>query len=110
MMKTRSTTISCTTFSTPMGDMLAASSDGAVTGLWFLGQRWFPKDADAWTNDDRAPVLELLRAQVAEYFAGRRRTFDLPLAPGGDRATTFQRAVWRAIAEVPFGSTITYGA
>jgi methylated-DNA-[protein]-cysteine S-methyltransferase len=43
--------------------------------------------------------------ELGEYFAGKRRKFDVPLAPAG---TPFQRAVWRAIAAVPFGSTINY--
>jgi methylated-DNA-[protein]-cysteine S-methyltransferase len=42
---------------------------------------------------------------MAEYFAGRRDTFDLPVAAHG---TEFQQSVWREIARVPFGKTITY--
>ena len=52
------------------------------------------------------PVLEEARRQLAEWFAGERTTFDLPLRPAG---TEFQRAVWRALAEIPFGETRTYG-
>jgi methylated-DNA-[protein]-cysteine S-methyltransferase len=107
-MNTHSTSISCTTFATPLGAMLASAEGDALTGLWFIGQRWFPRSVDAWTKDDDAPVFDLLRTQLGEYFAGERRAFDLPLAPGGDRASPFQRNVWDAIAAVPFGSTITY--
>ena len=45
-------------------------------------------------------------AQLAEYFAGKRREFDLPLAPHG---TPFQRRVWQALLSIPFGSVRTYG-
>jgi methylated-DNA-[protein]-cysteine S-methyltransferase len=45
-------------------------------------------------------------AQLAEYFAGRRRAFDLPLAP---RGTAFQQRVWQALCTIPFGSVRTYG-
>ncbi len=45
-------------------------------------------------------------AQLDEYFAGKRRTFDLPLAP---RGTAFQRAVWQALTLIPYGETISYG-
>lgn len=45
-------------------------------------------------------------AQVAAYFRGERRTFDVRIAPHG---TAFQRAVWRAIAAIPFGRTASYG-
>lgn len=44
--------------------------------------------------------------QLAEYFAGERRAFDLPLAPEG---TGFQQLVWRALTTIPFGETRTYG-
>lgn len=44
-------------------------------------------------------------AQLAEYFAGRRRTFDLELAADG---TDFQRAVWRELRRIPYGTTISY--
>lgn len=46
-------------------------------------------------------------AQLADYFSGARRSFDLPLAP---RGTPFQRLVWRAVAAIPFGETRSYGA
>lgn len=45
-------------------------------------------------------------AQLAEYFAGKRRDFDLPLAP---RGTEFQQRVWRALRAIPFGAVRTYG-
>jgi methylated-DNA-[protein]-cysteine S-methyltransferase len=51
-------------------------------------------------------VLVRAAAQLAEYFAGERRVFDLPLVPAG---TEFQRAVWHALARIPFGVTCSYG-
>ncbi|MEP7085140.1 MAG: methylated-DNA--[protein]-cysteine S-methyltransferase, partial [Betaproteobacteria bacterium] len=48
---------------------------------------------------------------IDQYFAGTRRAFDLPLNPGGSSmGTTFQRAVWSAIAAVPLGATTSYAA
>lgn len=54
----------------------------------------------------RSRVLQDARDQLAEYFAGTRRTFDLPLAPHG---TAFQRAVWTMLARIPYGETWSYG-
>jgi methylated-DNA-[protein]-cysteine S-methyltransferase len=51
-------------------------------------------------------VFERAEAQLAEYFAGRRRVFDLPLAL---RGTPFQRAVWTALLDIPYGETASYG-
>jgi methylated-DNA-[protein]-cysteine S-methyltransferase len=44
--------------------------------------------------------------QLAEYFAGKRRVFSLPLAP---RGTPFQRSVWQALRQIPYGETVSYG-
>ena len=102
--------ITSTGIETPLGPMLASAEEGALTGLWFIGQQHFPEGAKGWPEDGAAAVFETLRAQLAEYFGGRRRQFDLPMNPGGSRATAFQRAVWQAIAEVKFGETTTYSA
>jgi methylated-DNA-[protein]-cysteine S-methyltransferase len=51
-------------------------------------------------------VLERTAEQLAEYFAGERREFDLPLAA---RGTGFQEIVWRALLAIPFGETCSYG-
>lgn len=56
--------------------------------------------------DPEAPPLPEVRRQLAEYLAGGRRRFDLPLDPIG---TEFQRGVWRILLEIPFGQTRTYG-
>ena len=115
--------IKTTYFETPLGRMLAAAEDNALTGLWFIGQRYYPRAADGWVEDDGAQPFAALRTQLDEYFAGTRREFDLPLNPGGSHAlgsrlrgndsrgsTPFQRAVWSAIGAVPFGNTTSYAA
>lgn len=51
------------------------------------------------------PVLAATAVQLDEYFAGERRSFDLPLDPVG---TDFQLAAWRALREIPYGTTATY--
>jgi methylated-DNA-[protein]-cysteine S-methyltransferase len=57
-----------------------------------------------WRRDDEA--FADVVAQLTEYFAGRRQTFELPLAPEG---TPFQQRVWSALLDVPYGETISYG-
>jgi methylated-DNA-[protein]-cysteine S-methyltransferase len=91
----------------PLGEIvLVADEDGnALTGIYFARQKHFPADTANWRDARETPLLDDVEAQLHEYFAGGRTAFDLPLAPVG---TPFQRRVWRAIAGVPFGTTISY--
>lgn len=57
--------------------------------------------------EGRSEVLLRTADQLAEYFAGERRVFELPLAPSG---TGFQKLVWRALLAIPYGETRSYGA
>lgn len=95
-------------FDSPLGTLLATAEDGALTGLYFSAQKYHPATTAGWIEDSDAQPFPLVRRQLEEYFAGRRRTFDFPMAPGGGRATSFQQAIWMAIAAVPFGATTTY--
>jgi methylated-DNA-[protein]-cysteine S-methyltransferase len=87
----------------PLGPLLLAAENGAVTMLWMspLPTRDDPPSQGA----DRA-VLDETAAQLDRYFAGSLTAFDLPL---GLRGTPFQRRVWLALQEIPFGETISYG-
>ena len=91
--------------SSPLGPLVLASDGAALTGVWFDGQRYQRPINEAWQCGRDLPILHRAAAELAEYFAGERREFGLPLAPAG---TPFQRAVWDAIARVPCGETITY--
>jgi methylated-DNA-[protein]-cysteine S-methyltransferase len=89
----------------PLGEMVLASDGDALSGAWFEGQRHQPRPGPAWQRRPDLPVLRRAAAELAEYFAGERIAFDVPLAPVG---TPFQHDVWRAIAGVPYGATIAY--
>ena len=92
---------------TPVGRVsLAVNSEGAVIATAFGGVEFLEKrcQADTWQAD---PELTRNAArQITEYFAGRRQVFSLPLAAAG---TPYQQQVWKALAEIPFGQTRTYG-
>lgn len=90
------------TTSTPVGDVLLQTDGHQLTGISFAPFR--PPSGPA---DPSAPILAQAVEQLAEYFAGRRRAFDLPLADSG---TPFQRRVWEALRTIPYGTTTTYGA
>lgn len=99
--------ITCwTTLSTPLDTMLLAASESGLQGAWFVGQRHFDGPAEDWQRSDQHPLLCEAAAQLSAWYAGQRRTFDLPLAPIG---TPFQQAVWAELARIAHGSTRTYG-
>ena len=56
-------------------------------------------------STETSPVLELTKQELDEYFAGKRKTFDIPTHPVG---TDFQKQVWQALLEIPYGETRTY--
>ena len=92
-------------FDTPHGTMLVTATPKGLAGVYFKGQKHFPKKRE-WRRDARHPVLRQARRELAEYFAGKRARFDVPLDPQG---TVFQRSIWKAISKVGFGKTLTYG-
>ena len=95
-----------TLWESPLGPMVLAASASGLCGLWFSGQKHIPSTA-AWPHDDRHPLLRRAIDELGEFFAGRRRTFDLPvdLSCG----TAFQRKVWRSLQAIPAGRTASYG-
>ena len=91
-----------TTYESPLGPLTLIGSAGGLRRLSFPGR---PPGLPACARDPRA--LAAATTQLDEYFAGERQTFDLPLEFAG---TAFQQRVWRALRQIPYGSTTTYGA
>ena len=95
----------CDTYVSPYGPMFLVATNNGICGVYFKGQKYFP-ERDG--NRQRAPghaILKQAKQELAEYFAGKRRRFEVALDPDG---TAFQRSVWNAISRVGFGETITY--
>lgn len=88
----------------PVGSLLLAGDDRGVRCLMFARGRSAAEPAADW-EPDRGSLKEPVR-QLAAYFAGKLREFDLPLAPEG---TPFQQRVWRALRGIPYGETTSYG-
>ncbi|MGB7756032.1 MAG: methylated-DNA--[protein]-cysteine S-methyltransferase [Salinisphaera sp.] len=88
----------------PIGRLRLVGDGNALFSLTMEEQRHARLDDAGWQRDDAA--FAEVRRQLDAYFEGRRTTFDLPLAPAG---TAFQKMVWAALAEIPFGHTENYG-
>jgi methylated-DNA-[protein]-cysteine S-methyltransferase len=86
---------------TPIGAFGLAADDGEITGVHFGGIGRYP------IASDPDPVLTATAEQLRKYFAGELTSFDAQLAvPDG---SDFERAVWDAIAAIPYGEMATYG-
>ena len=96
-------TISILTIPSPLGEIRLAGDNDALAELYLPTH----SDEDLLDGERRTtPVLARAAAQLAEYFAGERTVFDLPLAP---RGTAFQRLVWDHLLAIPHGETRSYG-
>jgi methylated-DNA-[protein]-cysteine S-methyltransferase len=91
------------TVPSPVGDIVLLGDGSAVTGCYLTGPDLRPPVLDGLDPDDGS--LDDAGTQLAEYFAGDRRDFDLPLAPHG---TDFQRRVWAQLQTIPYGTTCSY--
>lgn len=98
-----------TTFTTlvpsPVGPLLLAACDEGLRAIEFHTSKHPVVREPDWRPGDH-PWLRRAAVQLEEYFAGTRRTFDLPLVP---RGTPFQCRVWLALADIPYGHTESYG-
>lgn len=100
-------TLATTTHDSPIGRLrLVAAADALVAVLWPVEKDGRVRFDSEPTPADEHPILDATAVQLDEYFAGTRRHFDLPLEPSG---TEFQRQVWWALNEIPYGETSTYG-
>lgn len=88
----------------PIGHLLLAGDGERLSCIGFPAGKGVVTPQPDWRRDDGA--FGRARDQLREYFDGTRRAFDLPLDP---RGTAFQLAVWRELARIPFGETISYG-
>jgi methylated-DNA-[protein]-cysteine S-methyltransferase len=91
-----------TLLDSPLGDLTVVAKDDRICGLYFPHHWYRPNDLGRRTERGFGEVAE----QLAQYFAGERRTFDLPTHAEGD---DFQRRVWAGIDAIEYGRTVTYG-
>jgi methylated-DNA-[protein]-cysteine S-methyltransferase len=91
---------------TPLGPATARAEDEALTGFWFVGQKYFPAKTERWVRIPAHPVFTKLEAWLEGYFAGRNPDPDFILNP---RGTIFQKKVWEILLRIPYGKLTTYG-
>ncbi|TXI79368.1 MULTISPECIES: methylated-DNA--[protein]-cysteine S-methyltransferase [unclassified Cupriavidus] len=92
----------------PLGDILLRAADGALTGLYFSGQKYYPGQITAGgvVHASDARVLDAATDELNAYFAGDLRAFRVPIRFAG---SAFQQGVWQALCTIDFGETLSYG-
>jgi methylated-DNA-[protein]-cysteine S-methyltransferase len=93
-----------TTVESPIGELLLLGDGSALRGLYMQAGRKPVAIGPRWRYSSSAFVQ--VRAQLREYFAAERVAFDVPLTMHGD---PFERLVWRALQDIPYGETVSYG-
>jgi len=88
---------------TPIGRLLLVGTSTALLELHFPKAKKPPQPAPDW-QEEKAPFAKVIE-QLDQFFAGERKSFNLPLAPEG---TVFQQKVWKALQRIPFGGTASY--
>jgi methylated-DNA-[protein]-cysteine S-methyltransferase len=91
------------TLTSPIGPLLLAGDEHGVRFLLFANGRKDVRPRREWVADNGE--LDDPARQLSDYFRGRRREFDVAVAPQG---TEFQRSVWAELQRIPFGHTISY--
>ena len=93
-------------YAAPYGRYVMAAEDGALTGLWLEGQKYFPSDLPEPSGEE-AEIFARTRCWLDAYFAGQQPDVStLPIAPKG---SDFAQSVWQLLLEIPYGQTVTYG-
>ena len=88
-------------FNSPIGKIKLTAEEDALTLLSFVSEE------DAGTEKTRTnKIITECKKQLKEYFAGKRKKFDVPLKLDG---TEFQKKVWKQLLKIPFGKTAAYG-
>ena len=84
----------------PVGWLEITADDNALLSVHFMND-----GASKQTINEENKVIQKTKKQLAEYFAGERKKFDIPLNPSG---TEFQLKVWNELLKIPYGKTISY--
>lgn len=84
-------------YASPIGPIEITGTDAGIASVWFCSSRG--------EDSGYSAVVEQCKTQLEEYFAGNRKTFDVPLAPKG---TDFQKRVWNELVNIPYGRVISY--
>jgi methylated-DNA-[protein]-cysteine S-methyltransferase len=92
-------------YPTPLGRITIATDGMHITELHIEDDKYFLAIPNEWVKESNHPLLTQAYTELLEFFDKKRTTFSVPLSPKG---TPFQQLVWKALQEIPSGSTVSY--
>ena len=93
-------------YKSPLGNILLASDEIGLTGLWFEGQKYFANTLPKEQMPKETSILTEAKYWLDLYFSGEEPAFTPPLHPAG---SDFRQVVWQILLKIPYGETMTYG-
>lgn len=93
-------------YHSPLGEMLLAADAVGLTGLWFVGGKFFAAGLDPEHEQRDLPVFETAKKWLDLYFSGKEPDFMPPIHLIG---SPFRLDVWKLLRQIPYGQTVTYG-
>ncbi len=93
-------------YMSPIGDLLLASDELGLCGLWLDGEKYYADNLPADYIEAETPILTETARWLDIYFSGKEPDFTPPLHPVG---SPFRREVWKILLQIPYGKTTTYG-
>ena len=95
-----------TDYHSPIGKLLIVSDGEAINGVWFYNQRFFKSTVGETVKNDDLVIFKEVKEWLDAYFEGKNPEINFKLEPSG---TVFRQRVWKILAEIPYGETMTYG-
>lgn len=93
-------------YKSPLGEIVLSASNQGLSGLWFVGQKYFTLYFDKEHIYQEIPLFTDVKRWLDIYFSGKEPNFSLPLHFTG---SPFQNEVWKILSQIPYGRTTTYG-
>ena len=93
-------------YHSPLGPIMMASDGEALSGLWFVGQKYFADGIEGEYTEKSLPIFDEVIRWLDIYFKGHEPGFT-PLILM--KTTSFRKAVWEVMLTIPYGKTMTYG-
>lgn len=90
----------------PLGAIRLSGEKDALTGLWFVGQKYYPSKLESWINKPEYKIFKEVGYWLEDYFSGKKNSYLPRIKPKG---TEFQKVIWKTLLEIPYGSITTYG-